>query len=309
MRIASKSYMDLLQQGIRQAEGDLATLTQRISSGRRINRPSDDPIGASQAIRAHATLDTVRSQNTALTRAGQLNDAVDAALGELSQPLQSASDAAMKATQIGIGEAGLLACAQEVRAAMQRVITIGNSEFSGTYLFAGTNNTAPALSETPGPGAPVAYDGNESAMNIEVAPNRSVELTVTGQQLFNYEDAGGNRPAGSVNNDLFATMKNLADAIESGDIDAVNDLRGQMDTLRDHVVAERGRLGATGLRLEQSIALTEDAELQCKTILAEVEDTDMVKALTEAQRQKTCYQAALAATSMISNMPTLFDSM
>lgn len=309
MRIATKSYMDLLQQGIRQAEGKLGVLTQQISSGRRINRPSDDPIGASQALRAHATLDTVRSQNTALQRASQVNNAVDGALGELSQPLQTALDAALKATQIGIGDAGLLSCAQEVRAGMERVITIGNSEFSGTYLFAGTANTGAPLSEAAVPGAPLAYNGNETAMSIEVAPDRSVNLTVTGQELFNYENGAGNRPVGSVDSDLFSVMENLADSIEAGDMEAINSYREQLDTLRDHIVAERGRLGATGLRLQQSIALTEDAELQCKTILAEVEDVDMVKALTEAQQQKVCYQAALAATSMISNMPILFDSM
>ncbi len=66
MRVSTKSYMDMLQQGIRRAEVRLGALTQQLTSGKRINRPSDDPIGASQALRAHATLDGTISSQRAL---------------------------------------------------------------------------------------------------------------------------------------------------------------------------------------------------------------------------------------------------
>ncbi len=131
MRIASASYMDMLQQGIRDAEGKLGILTQQITSGKRINRPSDDPIGASQALRAHATLEMTLSNQRTLQRAIQLNGALDNTLGDLATPLQTAYNAALKATQPGLGDTGRAACAEEVRTAMQRLVTIGNSEFNG----------------------------------------------------------------------------------------------------------------------------------------------------------------------------------
>ncbi|MFP3904331.1 MAG: flagellin, partial [Armatimonadota bacterium] len=304
MRIANKSYLDLLQQGIRNAEGDLGVLTEQISSGRRINRPSDDPVAMGKTVRAHATLDAVLSRNRTLKWASAINNATDGALGELTKPLQTALDAGMRATQVGIGEAGRLACAEEIRAAMDRVVTIGNSEFSSVYLFAGTKNRQPPLN-TAGAGAdPVAYSGNSTPMEVNVAPGRSVELTISGQRLFNFEDAVGERAVEGVDSDIFQTMSDLADAIENGDVEGITEHSDDLKALQDHIVAERGRLGASGLRLEQSVALTEDVELQCREILAEVEDVDMIKALTEVQQRKTGYQAALAATSMISNMPT-----
>lgn len=309
MRIANKSYLDLLQQGIRNAEGDLGILTEQITSGRRINRPSDDPVAMGKALRAHATLDTVLSRNETLKWASAINNSTDAALGELTEPLQTALDAAMRASQVGIGEAGRLACAEEVRAAMERIVTIGNSEFSSVYLFAGTKNRQSPLEATGAGGAPVTYSGNSAPMEVEVAPGRSVELTISGECLFNFENPAGERAVEAVDSNIFQTMSDLANAIQSGDGEGIANHGEDLEALRDHIVAERGRLGATGLRLEQSIALTEDAELQCREILAEVEDVDMIKALTEAQQRKTSYQAALAATSMISNMPTLFDAM
>lgn len=308
MRIATKSYLDLLQQGIRNAEGDFGALTERITSGRRINRPSDDPVAMGKTLRAHATLETVLSQNETLEWASAINNAADSAIGEFAKPLQAALDAAMRATQVGIGEAGRMACAEEVRAARERVVTIGDSEFSSIHLFAGTKNRQPPLA-TAGSGGPVAYNGNSTPMEVEVAPGRGVELTVSGERLFNFEDAAGERAVDTVDGDIFQTMSDLAEAIENNDVNEITSRSKDLESLRDHIVAERGRLGASGMRLEQSIALTEDAELQCRTILAEIEDVDMVRALSEAQQRKTSYLAALAATSMISNMPTLFNAM
>ena len=46
MRISTKSYMDLLHQSVQTTEDRLGILTQQIASGKRIQRPSDDPVGA-----------------------------------------------------------------------------------------------------------------------------------------------------------------------------------------------------------------------------------------------------------------------
>jgi len=81
----------------------------------------------------------------------------------------------------------------------------------------------------------------------------------------------------------------------------------QLKTLQEHVLMQRGIVGGYGLRLDQSLTLAENAELQARTLLADIEDVDMVNALLEAESQKTAYQAALAATANIAQMPTLFD--
>ncbi len=307
MRIASASYMDMLQQGIRDAEGKLGILTQQITSGKRINRPSDDPIGASQALRAHATLEMTLSNQRTLQRAIQLNGALDNTLGDLATPLQTAYNAALKATQPGLGDTGRAACAEEVRTAMQRLVTIGNSEFNGIYLLAGTDNREPPLTETGNPNDVVQYDGDEHPMRISIAPGRTAEITITGQELFNFEDGTGNRPVSAVDDDIFQVMADLARDIEIGYTDGINEHMNELKTLQEHVLVQRGKVGAYGLRLDQNLTMATDGELQSRTILAEIEDVDLVNALLEVQRQTMAYQSALAATAQIAQMPTLFE--
>lgn len=307
MRISTKSYMDLLHQSVQKAEYRLGVLTQQIASGKRIQRPSDDPVGAGQALRAHAALEKSLSDQSTLQQAVTLNNALDAALGNMTSPLQTALDASLSATQIGLGETGLAACATEVRASMEQLVTCGNAEFNGIYLLAGTDNRQSPLTTTGNPADVVTYSGNEQAMQITISPGRMAPLTTTGQYLFNFEDAIGNRPVAGVDEDLFQIMENLAQAIDAGDLDGITQYRDKLTAMQEHILQARGVVGAYGLRLEQSLTLAEDTEVQSRTVLTEVEDVDMTDAILQSTEQKTYYQAALAATAQIAQMPTLFD--
>lgn len=307
MRVSTKSYMDLLQQGIIDAEVKLGTLTQQITSGKRILRASDDPVGAGQALRAHAALEKSLSDQSTLERATEINNALDAALGDMTSPLQTALDAALQASQFGLGETGRTACAQEVRSALERLVTVGNAEFNGIYLLAGTDNRQPPLTENGDPLDVVSYTGNEQAMEMSVAPGRTAPLTVTGQELFNFENAAGDRPVSDVDEDIFQVMEDLARDIEIGYTDGIEANREKLTMLQEHILQTRGVVGAYCLRLEQSMTLAQDSELQSRTLLAEVEELDMVQAMLEAEQLRTAYQAALASTAQIAQMPSLFD--
>jgi len=309
MRIATASYMDLLHQNIRDAEGKLSILTRQITSGRQIHAPSDDPIAASQALRAHGVLEANLGQQRVLERALQHNRALDDALGELSTPLRTAYNAAMKATQPGLGETGRLACAQEIESALSRLVSLGNFEFAGTYLLGGTDNRHAPLVQTADPDQPVQYTGNDIPMRISVAPGRSADITITGERLFNFADAGGNRAVSEVDADVFQVMSDLARDVRIGYENGIAQNMEKLDTLLRHAISMQGVVGAVGLRLEQSLDVARNLEVQTRTILAEVEDVDIVRALLEVEKSKLAYQAALTATAQMAQMPTLFDRM
>jgi len=307
MRIASKSYLDVLQQGILKAESKLGLLSEQITSGKRINRPSDDPVGASQALRTHATLEITLSQQRTLERARQINGFLDKTLGEMATPLQTAYNAALKATQPGLGDAGRLAAAKEIRAVLSRLVTIGNTDFNGIYLLSGTQNDKPALLETGIPGNLIQFQGNEQPMKIAIAPGREMEITITGQELFNFENSVGTRSVSAVDDDLFGVIEDLAQDVEIGYMDGIHEHMEQLKALQEHVLTERGKIGTYGLRLEQNLELAKDTEFQSRRLLSDIEDVDIAAALMEIERQKLSYQAALAATAKIANMPNLFE--
>ncbi len=234
-----------------------------------------------------------------------MNGALDDARGQLAAPLQTAYNAALKATAPGLGDIGRGACAEEIRAAIERIVRAGNYEFSGVYLLAGTDNREAPLSEL---GGVMTYGGNTHAMRIAIAPSRSCEITVTGQEVFNFADPiTGNRAVSGVDADLFEVMENLAQDIEVGYEDGIREHMAELKTLQEHVLGQRGKVGAYGMRLEQNLELAKDAEVQSRTVLAEVEDVDIVAAMIEVERQKMAYQSALAATAQLAQMPTLFE--
>jgi flagellar hook-associated protein 3 FlgL len=132
-------------------------------------------------------------------------------------------------------------------------------------------------------------------------------VTLPGDGLFNFEDAGGMRAVPEVDTDLFALLEDLATEIEEGDDSQIEQGMADLQKLYEHVVEQRGVLGARTVRLEQAQTAAGDAEVHAREILADVEAVDIVQAIMEMQSLEVSYQAALAATSKLAQMPTLFE--
>ena len=102
--------------------------------------PPMTPSARARALRAHAALEKSLSDRALWQHAVTLNNALDAALGNMTSPLQTALNAALSATRTGLGSTGLAACATEVRAAMEQLVTLRQRRVQRIYLMAGTDN-------------------------------------------------------------------------------------------------------------------------------------------------------------------------
>jgi len=80
MRISGDGYLADMQRSLTTAETALRRLSQQISSGRRLTRPSDDPLAVGQVIGARSDLAAVLNRQDALARGIMLTGSADAAL-------------------------------------------------------------------------------------------------------------------------------------------------------------------------------------------------------------------------------------
>ncbi|MBD3292262.1 MAG: hypothetical protein GF393_05020, partial [Armatimonadia bacterium] len=255
-------------------------------------------------INARSDLANVMNQQKVLQRAQTLTGPADSALDNIASALRQTRDIALGASQPGLTDAARLSQAEIVRSHRDRIMDEANMSVQNVYLFAGKLSQTKPFVEAAGT---VNYTGDSEGVQVWVAPDRPLEITVPGDRLFNYEDAGGNRPVDSVDANLFSLMDDLANAIEAGDEGRIPELAEDLDALYGHVVEQRGVLGAKVQRIDDATESALDAEVAAREILSDTEDIDIATTLVDLQHQQLCYQAALSATAKLAEIPTLFE--
>ena len=175
----------------------LVTAQQQVATGKRILKPSDDPVGSSLAQSYRRALEgsgryrsAIESGRTMVdTAAGQLQDAAGLLSEARAIVLQG-----MNGTQSSL-DRGLFA--GEVALMRDRLMDIANAQIGNRFLFGGTvTNAPPYAQESAGSKTVVNYNGNNEAQELLVGRNTRVETTIPGKDVFSASDPSGVRFSG-----------------------------------------------------------------------------------------------------------------
>lgn len=131
---------------IQQSEQTLAAALKQVSTGLRVNQPSDDPAAAANydtSLAASANVDQYTKNVTALT--SQLQTA-DSALASVVTSLNSAISLGYEGGTGTSSTADRQAIADQVQGILSNVVAQGNASYQGVYLFGGSaTSTAPVV--------------------------------------------------------------------------------------------------------------------------------------------------------------------
>ena len=88
-------------------------------------------------------------------------------------------------------------------------------------------------------------------------------------------------------------------ALENNDRELAEFLIGNMDLAMDELLSARATVGSRMIRMETTRNRLEQTQITVTSLLSEVEDADIVSAVSELAREENLYQAALMASSRI----------
>ena len=305
MRIASRSYINNLSYGLARASQTLQRLSSQLTSAKRITKPSDDPVGAGEILRRNADLAAVTSHQRTIHAGLRTAQSGDVALDDIGVGLRKISTLIIEANSSSTPEPALQAIANEIRSVAGRIRDNANMSVAGRYLFAGfLDRTMPFVEGAPDT---ITYQGDSSEQKVPVAPGRTAPVTIAGDYLLNFEDAGGKRAIAGLDKDAFTVLEETAQAIEDKQLTELEQLSEEVELLRDHAVQCRAKLGVYVQRLQAAENVAKEQELGTRRILAEIEDVDIAQAVLELKNHELLYQAALLAVGQVMRMPTLFE--
>lgn len=183
MRISTSFFQQRGLDNMLEAQARLSDLQNNISSGKRINKPSDDPAAVSQILRLNQakalTEQYTRNGDMALNRLGLEESILNAA----DNTLLRIRELALQANNATLAASDRQAIAQEISQRLDELLGLANTrDLNGEYLFAGSAvNTRPFVKQADGS---ISYIGDQHAREIQIGPGRTLADSDTGFDVF-----------------------------------------------------------------------------------------------------------------------------
>ena len=265
--------------------GELTRLQRKLSSGKEIVRPSDNPYGASLALQLRGELAGLRQYQRNVDDGIAWLNASDAALSKIAEALDRARELLVQGASDAAGPRAREAAAAEIDQLIETIKQEGNVQYAGRYIFSGTATDTQPYQLL----GPDGYAGNNDRMVREIGPQVTLEINVTLDALL----GGGQAAADDL---LLHTLRDIADHLRASDGDALRngDLQ-RIDANFDVLNQLRAEVGARTNRLMIAESRLRSLEENAIELLSGVEDADTVRTLIEYTTQQAAYNAALKA--------------
>lgn len=149
-RVSNQLRSNTALNQIMRTQAQLMKAQNELTTGRRINSPSDDPGDASIAQQIRKTLERRDAYASNLQRANNNLAEVDSTLGDVSALLLQAQEIASANVGDSVTQDERNSAAAVVKSIYTQLVTLGNKSFEGSYLFAGDKLDQPPFEEFAG---------------------------------------------------------------------------------------------------------------------------------------------------------------
>jgi flagellar hook-associated protein 3 FlgL len=286
----------------------------QISSGYKINKPSDDADSVQELLVARSNLEQTSQIRVNLGRAKAEVDTAEQAIQQAIQILD-------RAAQLGVEGASSITTPEtrrtlsiEVQAVLEHLVSISQTSVEGRYLFSGdSDRTAPYALDLAGANGVSDYAGSAATREMLHPAGTRFALSKTAQEIFDSATSGEN---------VFAAVNSLRLALANGPTVPLGDPAYQTQhdaqtaaiaaalqavrSARDHVSGELAFYGVAQSRVDEAIKFANQLELREKTAVSNLEDADVAAAALELSQARLHQEAALAARAQLPRS-SLFD--
>ena len=168
---------------LQELNSSLNKTQEQISTGQRVNRPSDDPVAAARILKLDqelARVDTYqRNADLADNRLKQEESALESAV----DILQRVRELTVQAGNGSLSANDRLSISSEIKERLDQLATVANTrDASGEYIFSGFQGSVPAFQKD-GSGS-WNYQGDEGQRVLEIDDGVTVAISDHGKGIF-----------------------------------------------------------------------------------------------------------------------------
>ncbi|WP_226085907.1 flagellar hook-associated protein FlgL [Mesobacillus sp. S13] len=265
----------------------------QLSTGKKITKPSDDPVVAMKGMFYRSGLTEVEQYKRNLSELYLWMENSEAGLEQANNGLQRVRELVIQAKNGTLSSTDREAVAREIEQIKSDLVQVANTQVSGRYIFHGTDTEHPPVPiENPPTVAANLSDPSINNYKVEISHGVSLRANVNPANVFNQE--------------LFSVVQNIQTAFENNTPADLNGVLVELDKKIDSLIAERSELGARYNRLEMVDYRISQQEVIANRVLSDNEDADIEKVITDLKTQESVHRAALGVGARILQ-PTLLD--
>jgi flagellar hook-associated protein 3 FlgL len=186
MRISTGQLYDRSIQAVLENQGDLSDIQQQLASGKKLLRPSDDPVGAAQVIRLTEEVDLInqyKKNSNLLTNSLEQEETV---LKSIDTAVNRARVLMIQSGNGIVGPEDRKAIGIEISQIKDQIFDLMNSRNpAGEYIFAGFQSASPAFSYNPSAtGNKYNFEGDSGENKIQISDTVKVQMNNSGKDVF-----------------------------------------------------------------------------------------------------------------------------
>jgi flagellar hook-associated protein 3 FlgL len=290
MRVNPNMAPDVLA-AIWQTQSQEQSALQELSTGKRVNVPSDDPLAAAEMV---GNQDQSNRVDQYLQNIDTLNSQVqtaDTALSSVVTALTQAISLGVEGSTGTVSDANRQQIAQNLQGIQAQIVQLANTSVSGSYLFGGTATTAaPYTLDSTSPSG-VTYNGNSGTNTVQIADGLNVQTNLPGNLLF--QNSSG---------DVFGSLQALITALQTGDVSGAQTATNQVRDALNSVTGQRIFYGNAENQLNSTQTFLNQEKVNLSSQATNLVGADMSQVATDLTQAQTAYSATLAAAAKI--LPT-----
>ncbi|MCW2993908.1 MAG: flgL [Conexibacter sp.] len=308
MRITNNMVSDRVIADLQARYAAMADTQLQISTGKRVNQPSDDPTAAAQERLKTSELSGIKASQSSVNSAQTALNSSETALEGVRSVLSRANELALSAGNGTLSQDNRNAIADEIDQLIKSAKDSMNTKVGNSYIFSGTkSDTAPYADATGDTfqgddnallrdgGAGVVLQNNPSFVPVNGTPAGASTPLTAGSILGGGSASGDGR--------VLDTLTQLSAHLRSGttaDMQAIqsSDLKA-IAANQTAVSSAVSAIGAMSNRADAALSRLTDLEDTATQSIDDLTGVDLAKAITDYSAQSAAYQASLKVGAQI----------
>lgn len=283
----------------------MGKLQEQITTGKKVNRPSDDPVSVMKGMGYRMQVDKVHQFQRNIGEAHNWLDNTDDTLDKVGSALHRANELVVNGSTDTMTKEDREKLQSELEQLREQVRDLANTKVGNKYIFSGMKTSTPLI-DSNGEFGFMEYDDDPvlipdssflGTVEVEVFDGVTLDVNTSGEFFYDIDK-------------MFDKILTNLDNLDGVDADnpqelfdnAISDIQAQLD----EVLTIRADVGARQNRVDMMTERLESLELTSIKQMSDNEDIDYAEVITEMITEESIHRAALSVGARIIQ-PSLVD--